>query len=63
MFSALIQFQDGHEVLDSSENITWNPYNGGGLLTVGDREYTLNRGDVSYIMNEAGATVRKYSSK
>lgn len=63
MFSVLMQFSDGHEVLDASDDIRWNPYNGGGQLIVGDREYALNRGDVAYVMNEAGATVRKYGGK
>jgi len=59
MFSVLIQFHDGDEVLDSAEDIRWNAV----TLHVGDREYTLERGDCAYVMNEAGATVRKYGGK
>ena len=63
MFSVLMQFHDGHEILDASDDLRWNPYNGGGQLIVGGNEYALNRGDCAYVMNEAGATVRKYGGK
>lgn len=59
MFSVLIQFRDGDEVLDAAEDIQWYA----GVLTVGDNEYQLVRGDVAYVMNEYGATVRKYGGK
>ncbi len=64
MFTVLFQYADRtEEVVPSDGAIKWKPATVGGFLTIDDAEYEIREGDVAYVMNVDGQTVRKYGRR
>lgn len=62
MFTIRIQYHDGTEKLVASvAEIDYERRGEGGVLSVGDDDYPLERGDNVFVMNGNGQTVCRYN--
>ena len=62
MLTVLLQYADGTESLvPSTGEIEYRRTDEGGILTIGDMEYEIRRGDNVFVMNDSGQTVRRYN--
>ena len=62
MFTVLMQFGDGAEKLvPATGEIDYERTEKGGVLSIGEIEYDLVKGDNVFVMNDAGQTVRRYN--
>ena len=59
MFSILVQYADGREIMVYAEEIAYDR-NDGVLTLDGEAQYPLRKGDGAFVMNGDGQTVRRY---
>lgn len=63
MFSITIKFSDRSERLLSSDVIDWEPRDVGGRLVLDEDDVVLADGDVAFVTNASGQTVRIYGKR